>query len=122
MALYIREDLTGDILLSFDNGVCSLLVIMVHQLNNVVSVMYHSPDTRLSEFSAMLSKLDSVLADLPTPTPIVTLMGDFNFPKQAISWSRCDASDGSDSDIVPIVSGHRDSETAKGKHNWSGEL
>ena len=40
VALYIREDLTGDMLYSFDNGVCELLVVMVHQLNTVVAVMY----------------------------------------------------------------------------------
>ena len=117
VALYIREDFTGDVLYSFDNGVCELLVVMVHQLNTVVAVVYRPPNTRINEFSEMLSKLDNVLSDLPTPTPIVTLMGDFNFPKHAISWSRCDASDGSDSDIVPIVSGHRDSETAEGKQD-----
>ena len=114
VALYIREDLTGDILLSFDNGVCELLVVMVHQLNTVVAVMYRPPDTRLSEFSEMLSKIDSVLADLPTPTPIVTLMGDFNFPKHAIAWSRCN---GSDSELVPLVSNYREGETANGKQD-----
>ena len=36
VALYIKEDLTGDVLGSFDNGVCELLVVMVHQLNTVV--------------------------------------------------------------------------------------
>ena len=61
MALYVREDLTGDILYSFDNGVCELLVVMVHQLNTVVAVVYRPPDTRINEFSEVLSKLDSVL-------------------------------------------------------------
>ena len=41
-------------------------------------------------------------------------MGDFNFPKQAISWSRCE---GSDSDLVPLVSSHRDGETSGGKQD-----
>ena len=31
---YIREDLTGDVLLTFDNGVCEVLVVMIHQLNS----------------------------------------------------------------------------------------
>ena len=114
MALYIREDLTGDVMCSFDNGVCELLVVMVHQLNTVVAVIYRPPDTRLGEFSEILSKLDDVMAELQTPTPTVSLMGDFNFPKRAINWSRCD---GSDSDLVPIVSNHRDGETAGGKQD-----
>ena len=58
----------------------------MHQLNTVVSVAYRPSNTRINEFSEVLSKLDSALADLPTPTPTVTLMGDFNFPKKAITW------------------------------------
>ena len=114
VALYIKEDLTGDVLGSFDNGVCELLVVMVHQLNTVVAVMYRPPNTRLSEFSETISKLDSLLTDLPTPTPIITLMGDFNFTKQAITWSRCDSVD---NDLVPLVLNHRDVETSDGKQD-----
>ena len=62
----------------------------------------------------MLAKLDSVLADLPTPTPTVTLLGDFNFPKHAMTWSRCE---GSDSDLVPFLLDHRDGQTAEGKQD-----
>ena len=43
MALYVREDLTGDILCSYDTGVCELLVVMVHQLNTAVAVVYRPP-------------------------------------------------------------------------------
>ena len=114
VALYIREDLTGDILCSFDNGVCELLVVMVHQLNTVVVVAYRPPNTRISEFSELLSKLDGVLEELPAPTPTITVMGDFNFPKSSIVWSRCD---GEDSDLVPLVAGHREGETVEGKQD-----
>ena len=37
VALFIREDLTGDILCSLDNGVYELLAVMVHQLNTVAT-------------------------------------------------------------------------------------
>ena len=114
VALYIREDLTTDILCSFDNGVCELLAVMIHQLNTVVMVAYRPPNTRLTEFSEVLSKLDSVLQDLPTPTPTVTLMGDFNFPKSSITWSR---GEGEGSDLVPVVAEHREGETAGGKQD-----
>ena len=49
VGLYVREDLTADILCAYDNGVCELLVAMVHQLNTVVAVVYRPPDTRMSE-------------------------------------------------------------------------
>ena len=76
VALYIREDLTGDILCSYDNGVCELLVVMVHQLNTVVVVVYRPPNTRVNEFSELLSKLNGVLKELPSPSPTITVMGD----------------------------------------------
>ena len=114
VALYLREDLTGDILCTFDNDVCELLVVMIHQLNTVVAVVYRPPNTRVSQFSELISKLDGVLDDLPTPTPTITIMGDFNFPKHAVAWSRCD---GSDSDLVPLVSNHREAETAEAKQD-----
>ena len=57
VGLYLRNDLTGEILGSADNGVCELLVVHIHQLNTVVAVAYRPPDTRLSEFTYILSKL-----------------------------------------------------------------
>ena len=33
VGLYVREDLTADIICKYDNGVCELLVVMVHQLD-----------------------------------------------------------------------------------------
>ena len=41
-------------------------------------------------------------------------MGDFNFPKHAIAWARCD---GDDIDLVPLVSNHRDGESVEGKQD-----
>ena len=48
VGLYLRNDLTGDILGSSDNGVCELLVVHIHQLHTVVAVAYRPPDTRQS--------------------------------------------------------------------------
>ena len=86
-----------------DNGVCELLVLMIHQLNTVVGVVYSPPNTRVSEFTEVISKLGSVLDDLPSPTPTIAIMGDFNFPKHSLTWSRCE---GNDSDLVPLVPNH----------------
>ena len=93
---------------------------MVHQLNTVVAVVYRPPDTRMSEFSDMLGKLDTCLASLPAPTPTIALMGDFNFPRNSLVWSRCgDDDDIASGDIVPIVAGHRDDETVGGNRTVS---
>ena len=86
VALYLRDDLSGDVLGTFDNGVCQLLAVQVHQLDTILAVAYRPPDTRLEEFKPMLNKLDDILTDLPSPTPIITLMGDFNLRKETIQW------------------------------------
>ena len=60
VALYLRDDLSGDVLGTFDNGVCQLLVVQIHQLDTIVAVAYRPPDTRLYEFKPMLKKLDVI--------------------------------------------------------------
>ena len=82
VAVYLRDDLTGDVLGTFDNGVCQLLVVQVHQLDTIVAVAYRPPDTRLEEFKQMVKKLDEILSNLPSPTPIINVMGDFNFRRE----------------------------------------
>ena len=34
VALYLRDYLTGDFLGTFDNGVCQLLIVQLHQLHH----------------------------------------------------------------------------------------
>ena len=86
VALYLREDFSGDILASYANSVCELLVVKIHQLDTVVCVAYRPPDTKHSEFSGLLQCLDDTLSKLPTPAPTVILMGDFNFPHSSVVW------------------------------------
>ena len=119
VALYLREDLTGDILASYDKvqpqrggSVCEMIVVKIHQLDTVVCVMYRPPDTRFEEFSGILQCLDNTLSSIPSPTPTVVLMGDFNFPRTCIIWSRSE-----EGLLVPIVAGHRENETAGGKQD-----
>ena len=57
VALYLRDDLSGDVLGTFDNGVCQLLVVQVHQLDTIVAVGYRPPDTRLMSLSPCLNNL-----------------------------------------------------------------
>ena len=117
VALFLRDDLTGDMLASYaethphrSGSVCELLVVKVHQLDTVVCVLYRPPDTRLEEFSGVLQYLDHTLSSLPTPTPTVILMGDMNLPQSCISWRRSE-----DGLLVSHVAGHRETETAGGR-------
>ena len=102
VALYVRDDLTCETLGSVDNGVCELLVVQIHQLNTVIAVVYRPPDTRIAEFTPILSQLDTLLCELQDPTPNIVLMGDLNFQDQNLSWRRSD-----DGLLVPLVHGHR---------------
>ena len=69
VCLFLRDDLTGEILCSHSNGVCEVLVVHVHQLT-IATVIYRPPDTRLSEFSPILGKLENVSKIcLPQPLP-----------------------------------------------------
>ena len=85
VCLFLRDDLTGEVLSSYSNGVCEFLIVQVHQLNTIVTVVYRPPDTDISEFNPILKKIDKVLQNLPPPTPTIPVMGDLNFPSSVIT-------------------------------------
>ena len=65
-----------------------MLALRIHSLDTVMIVLYRPPDTRLSEFTPVLAKLDRLLSDLHSPAPTILLLGDFNFPTSVIQWPR----------------------------------
>ena len=119
VALYLREDFTGETLATSakvhpvrSGSVCEMIIVKIHQLDTIVCVVYRPPDSRLEEFAGVLKCLEGVLSDLPSPTPTVLVMGDFNLPKTCISWRRSD-----EGILVPQVAGHRQGETVGGKQD-----
>ena len=112
VALYLRDDLSGDVIAKFDNDACEALVVRIQQLDHIVVVVYRPPDTRHAEFSAMLKVLDTALCSLPTPTPTISVMGDFNLPVSAVKWLRND-----EGLIMPLIANHRENETSDGKQD-----
>ena len=90
VCLFLRDNLTGEVLCSYSNGVCEVLIVKVYQLDTIVVVLYRPPDTDLCEFTPILNKIDSVLQNLPAPAPNITLMGDLNFPSSVITWQVAD--------------------------------
>ena len=112
VALYLRDDLTGDILATYANSVCELLIVKIHQLDTIVCLAYRPPDTRLSEFKGLLKCLDDTLSSLEAPAPNIILLGDFNLPHTSVTWNRSE-----DGLIVPTVASHREEETAGGKQD-----
>ena len=67
-------------------------------------------DTSLRVSQASLVRLDEVLLDMPAPTPTIALMGDFNFPASAVTWSR------EDKWMLPRVAAHRQVESDSLQH------
>ena len=100
VCLFLREDLTGEIVNSFSNGVCEVLFVHVHQLNTIVTVVYRPPDTGLNEFAPILHMMDEVFQNLPAPLLTITVMGDLNFPASVVTWHLVDGS------LYPRVAGH----------------
>ena len=86
----MREDLFRDLLLTFDNDVFQLLMVRIHQLDNILLVIYCPLDTRSAEFSAAHTNLDIVWSSLPNPISIDTILGDLNLPQSAVKWVRDD--------------------------------
>ena len=101
VCLFLRDNLTGEVLCSYSNGVCEVLIVKVYQLDTIVVVVYRPPDTDFSEFTPISNKNDSVLQNLPAPAPNITLMGDLNFPSSVITWQVADGL------VLPRVEGHR---------------
>ena len=108
VCVFLRDNLSAECIGKLDNGVCELLVLKVHSLNTILAVLYRPPDTRLAEFSPMLTELDKLLADLPSPSPTLVMMGDLNLPASVMQWHRIDGC------LVPAVNNHRKDETDDG--------
>ena len=112
VAVYVRDDhaLTADKLFSFSNGVIESLGILLPILNLVLIITYRSPDSKtakvknrstVKEFREYLAKLKEFLASLPSPTPDIIMMGDFNLPHA--NWTTGQCRTGSTTDEQEIV-------------------
>ena len=67
VCLFLCDDMTEEVVNTFSNGVCEVLVVHVHQVNTIVTVVYRPPDTKLAKFSPVLKLMDDVFGKLPTP-------------------------------------------------------
>ena len=112
VGIYIRDDhaISAETIFSFTNGVIESLGIHVMSLNLILLVTYRSPDnctktkdgkssgiqhrSNSKEFKAYLDELKKLLVSLPTPTPDILLMGDFNLPHA--DWLTGECSSGAD--------------------------
>ena len=119
VGIYIRDDhaISAETIFSFTNGVIESLGIHVMSLNLILLVTYRSPDnctktkdgkssgiqhrSTSKEFKAYLDELKKLLVSLPTPTPDILLMGDFNLPHA--DWLTGECSSGADKEEQMMV-------------------
>ena len=106
--MFLRDDISGECLVTYDNGVCELLVIKMHSINAILAVVYRPPDTRISEFLPLLTELDKCLSNLSSPPPSVFMVGDFNFPNTVMNWVQVDG------ELMPNVHNHCNDEKEEG--------
>ena len=110
VAILAHENLSGEIIESFDNQAVQFVVERLHALNTVFCCLYRPPDTKFKEFDEALSELNRIISDFPSPMPTLVFGGDLNFPQTAIQWECVDHS------LVPYVGvnrGERDGEGPK---------
>ena len=86
VCLFLRKDLSGEILCNYSNGVWEVLIVKVNQLDTIDTDEYRPPDTHHHEFAPIIKKIDTVFHNLPAPTVNFTIMGDLNFPSSVITW------------------------------------
>lgn len=119
VAVYIRDDIAinAEELFSFSNGVIESIALHLTSLNLVLIVTYRSPDNNaknkegqveknlyrstMKEFKPYLTKLKKLLKSLPSPTPDVIMMGDFNLPHA--DWVSGQCSSGASTDEQEMV-------------------
>ena len=89
VALYIHESWGPDAtpVLKFSNDAVDILCVHVPSRNVFISIIYRQPDNSSKghpstnrELSEVLNKLNETLTNLPSPTPDIIIMGDFNLP------------------------------------------
>ena len=89
VSLYVLESWApdADTLLKYSNKAVDILGVHIPSRNIFISVIYRQPDDKAhgnpssnNEFVEVLNKLKDTITELPSPTPDIIIMGDFNFP------------------------------------------
>ena len=86
-ALYVRNDLTCELVTAHSNMACDTLVVKVKTLNTLVIVNYRPPDSKEDEFQEMLEVNQDAIEKVTERDPKVKdviHIGDFNF--KCIAW------------------------------------
>ena len=89
MAIYLRNDLIGQLVVSHSNNMCETLVVKLKTLNMILVCVYRPPNATLKAFDETLSVVQKAIDDVTDADPKVKdvlIFGDFNLP--FISWPK----------------------------------
>ena len=81
---YVLNNFITEVLFSESNSYTEAHVLYIRQIETIFINMYRPPACPTNKFVDILTKIESVLDVLPTPTPTIVLSGDLNFP--TITW------------------------------------
>ena len=102
--LYVHNDYASDPTFEFVSGNNECIGVFIESANTMVYVAYRQPDSKnhrstSKEFAELTNALDAHMTSLPTPTPNIILMGDFNLPNA--DWETGETLLDADSDSIP---------------------
>ena len=86
VCIYLKQSICYDLLLSYSNSVCDLLIIRLIQPELIVILIYRPPSCSGPQFEDVILKMKSVMFKLASPLPNIIMLGDFNLP--TMSWSQ----------------------------------
>ena len=86
VCIYLKQSICYDLLLSYSNSVCDLLIIKLIQPELIVILLYRPPSCSGPQFEDVILKMKSVMFKLVSPLPNIIMLGDFNLP--TMSWSQ----------------------------------
>ena len=86
VCIYLKQSICYDLLLSYSNTVCDLLIIRLIQPEFIVILLYRPPSCSGPQFEDVILKMKSVTFKFASPLPNIIMLGDFNLP--TMSWSQ----------------------------------
>ena len=89
VAIYLRNDLIGQLVTSHSNSMCETLVVKVKTLNLILVCVYRPPNSTVEAFEEALNVCQKAINDVTDSDPKVkdiVILGDFNLP--FISWPK----------------------------------
>ena len=85
VCVYVPHSTTYDICLTYSNSVCELLIVRIQNPSLIIILMYHTPSCPAEAFNDIISKSQALILSMPSPLPIIIMLGGFNFPD--IDWT-----------------------------------